>query len=157
MANRPWSPEQKAEALALYVDHGAAEAARRTGIPEGTIKAWAHRTGAKPLREAKNSEAVRCSIERRKRTLEERRTVLVEKLGELAELGVDWSARALERGDELSVRDAVGVFTRAIHDLQLLSGGATARGEHRELAGVEDVRKLRDDLAERRAKKAVGE
>lgn len=40
-----YTPEQKAEALALLIEVGKAEAARRTGIPAGTISSWAVRTG----------------------------------------------------------------------------------------------------------------
>jgi transposase-like protein len=40
-----YQPELKAQALAIYVEHGGAEAARQTGIPNGTIRSWAHRNG----------------------------------------------------------------------------------------------------------------
>jgi hypothetical protein len=42
-AIRPIDPERKAEALALAAEHGAAEAARRTGVSDGTIRTWMHR------------------------------------------------------------------------------------------------------------------
>lgn len=44
MAPRPkWTEQQRTEALRLYGEHGAAEAARRTGIPAGTVASWASR------------------------------------------------------------------------------------------------------------------
>lgn len=136
----------------MWAKVGAVEAAERTGIPATTIRSWASRAGMTEGLEA-SSLGVRSAVARRKRSLEERRSVLVDKLGELAEMGVDWVAEALASGqaDAMSVRDAIGAFTRAIHDLQLLSGGATSRAE---LADVDDVRRLRDELAERRARKA---
>lgn len=146
-----WSDEQRAEALALREDVGLSEAARRCGIPAGTIASWASRGGHNPS-PAANRAATEAAVAKRKRTLEERRAVLVEKLGELAEMGVDWAASALEKGTaELTMRDAVGLFTRAIHDLQLLSGGATSRAV--ELVDVDDVKRLRDELADRRARR----
>ena len=35
----------KAEALRLAEEHGAAEAAKRTGVPAATIRSWRHRSG----------------------------------------------------------------------------------------------------------------
>jgi transposase-like protein len=40
-----YTDEQKAEALAIVAEHGQGEAARRTGIPFGTIGSWANRAG----------------------------------------------------------------------------------------------------------------
>jgi hypothetical protein len=36
----------KAQALRLAEEHGAAEAAKRTGVPAATIRSWRHRSGA---------------------------------------------------------------------------------------------------------------
>jgi hypothetical protein len=36
----------KAEALRFAEEHGAAEAAKRTGVPAATIRSWRHRSGA---------------------------------------------------------------------------------------------------------------
>ena len=44
-ARRTYTPEQKAEALALYVEHGPAEASRRCDIPAATIRQWGKRAG----------------------------------------------------------------------------------------------------------------
>lgn len=129
-----------------------AAATQRTGVPKGTIRGWAKKAGVSTGDGEKTRAATRVAAARHKRSLEERRGVLVEKLGELAELGLDWAAQLIERGgDEIVLRDAVGAFTRAIHDLQLLSGGATSRHE---LAEREQVLSLRDELAERRRAKA---
>lgn len=42
---REYTMEEKADALAIYVEHGVAEAWRRTGIPKPTIASWAQRSG----------------------------------------------------------------------------------------------------------------
>lgn len=128
MAPRKWSGDEKQRALGLYVEHGPAEASRQTGIPQGTIKSWASRLDLQQQQQDTTRRNTRAAVERRKRSLEERRAVLTEKLGELAELGVDWALEALADPDrDVSVRDAIGAWTRAIHDLQLLSGAATSR------------------------------
>lgn len=129
MARRTWTTEQRAQALELYAEHGAAAAARTTGIPSGTVKAWASRRGVQPLHRIKNSEGVRAAVERRQRTAEDRRTRLVELLGEIAELGAERELELLSV-ESVSLRDVVGARTRAIHDLQLLAGDATSRTEH---------------------------
>lgn len=153
---RRYTDEQKAEALALYAEHGAAEAARRTGITGHSIRSWARRKGITSQVIHANARATRAAVVRRQRNAEERKVALVAKLGELAELGLDTTLAAIDiaKPGDLDLRAVIGAWTRAIHDLQLLSGGATARTETRDLASAEDVLRLRDELAERRAKKA---
>ena len=154
-----WTPEQRSEALDLYLEVGASEAARRLGIPSSTVRYWARRANLTTTAEHANAAATRAATVRRQRNAEERKVVLVAKLGELAELGVDLTADVLASTPvtDLALRDIIGAWTRAIHDLQLLSGGATARTETRDLASAEQVLKLRDELAERRARKAAGQ
>jgi len=38
-----YTAQQRADALEAYVEHGLAEAVRRTGIPAGTVSSWATR------------------------------------------------------------------------------------------------------------------
>lgn len=40
-----WTPQQRAEAISVARDHGAAEAARRTGIPKSSIHRWCRDAG----------------------------------------------------------------------------------------------------------------
>ena len=42
---RRYDPEMRERSLVLAEHHGASEAARRTGIPAGTIRRWRHETG----------------------------------------------------------------------------------------------------------------
>lgn len=128
MPRTNWSTEARKRALELYAEHGAAHAARVTGIPVGTIKAWSSR-GAAVLPRAEAQERV---IEARKRDAADRRSALIEKLSQVAELGVD-ATLAMLNGEGVPLRDVVGAWTRAIHDLQLLSGDATQRTETRQV------------------------
>lgn len=111
--------------MELYAEGGVTFAARETGVPAGTVKSWASRGHEVTPR----AEQQRARIEAIQRSAEERRAVLLDKLGQVAELGVDWAKSLLESGDDLAMRDVVGAWTRAIHDLQLLSGEATSRSE----------------------------
>lgn len=122
-----WPSDIRERAIKLYIEHGAAHASRELGIPSGTIKSWAHRQNAQPLHHAKNTQATAAAVARRKRSAEERRTRLVELLGEIAELGAEKELELLA-GDP-ALRDVVGARTRAIHDMQLLAGDVTGRTE----------------------------
>lgn len=55
---RTYTPEQREEALYLYVQVGPAEAARRTGIPAKTIASWAGRSGMQSDAPEKTEAAV---------------------------------------------------------------------------------------------------
>lgn len=152
MARTVWTPEQKAAALDLYAQHGAAEAAKATGIPSGTIKAWAHRQPALQLRQQETTRtAIVIAKERQRRTIEERRARMLELLAEIAELGAEREIDLLA-DPNVSLRDVVGARTRAIHDLQLLSGGVTSRSEQADPRTR--VAHLKDELAERRQRSA---
>ena len=49
-SKRPaWPQEVRAEALRLWRLEGPAAASKATGVPQGTIGAWAARAGAQPL------------------------------------------------------------------------------------------------------------
>lgn len=57
---RKYTPEEKKKALALYANVGPAEAGRQAGIPSGTIRKWAQRsglTGLSPVAAKKTQEA----------------------------------------------------------------------------------------------------
>lgn len=75
------TPEEKAKALELYVEHGAAEASRMTGITAGTLRQWAHRSGVTVTR----AEQTRAAVEAAVLTREARRAQMADKLLEDAE------------------------------------------------------------------------
>ena len=56
-----YTPDQKTEALELYVEHGPAEASRQCGIPSGTIRSWAYRADLPRLRYEKTTEATKAA------------------------------------------------------------------------------------------------
>ena len=47
----PYTDEQRAEAVALYVEVGAAEAARLSGVSPRSIRGWAKATGVAAARD----------------------------------------------------------------------------------------------------------
>lgn len=133
MSRRTFTEAEKAEALALYAEVGKAEAARRTGISAGTIGAWASRAGVATVAADVTRAATDVSAARRTYVAEEFRTQMVEALARVA---VFAAAKELERlaGGKASLHEIVGARTRAIHDLQLLTGAATGRTELTERA-----------------------
>jgi transposase-like protein len=119
-----YSDEQKREALDLFLEHGASEAGRRTGIPAGTIAAWASRSGitGPPAPEVLNGLAVSAAV------LAERKQLLAGQLQSLAVKAVVKLAERIE-ADEVSAKDLVSALTAAVDRMQLLTGAATERVE----------------------------
>lgn len=119
-----YSDEQKREALDLFLEHGASEAGRRTGIPAGTIAAWASRSGitGPPTPEVEHALAVNAA------TMAERKQALARDLQSLAAKAAAKLAERIER-DEVTAKDLVGALTAAVDRMQLLTGAATERVE----------------------------
>lgn len=69
--SRSYTDDQRAEALRLYRDVGAAEAGRRCEIPSATIRSWARRGGVSPERPA--SEQTRAATDAARRSWAQRR------------------------------------------------------------------------------------
>lgn len=130
MARRVYNDEEKQRALAIYETEGLAEASKRTGVPKATLSDWAQANGLRTF----GAERTAAATAVRKASIDERRAALAEKLLEVAELGLDLEMEILADG-KAPLRDVVGARTRAIHDLQLLSGGSTSRHEHAGLTG----------------------
>ena len=124
MTRTRYSDEQKREALDLFLEHGASEAGRRTGIPAGTIAAWASRAGmtGPPTPEVVNALAVQAV------TIAERKQALAGELGKLAAAAVAKLAERIE-ADEISAKDLVSALTATVDRMQLLTGAATERIE----------------------------
>lgn len=116
------TPQQKAEALRLLAEVGKAEAARRTGIPAGTIASWGVRNGvtSPPV------EAIAKANEVAQLAWEERRLRLKDKLGAAAEQFIDQATKRISTRD---VRDLTVSMAVCIDKAQLLAGAATARTE----------------------------
>lgn len=142
MARKVYPDETQARAVLLYLEYGAAEAARRVGVPAGTIRSWASRADVATTRLAEidaHVEALQASAEERKAALALKMLLIAEKAAEAE----------LDKIGDAPLFQVVGARTRAIHDHQLLTGAATARSEH--LAPTEAAHAVIDEVAERRS------
>ncbi len=131
MARRTYTPEQKADALASYVEHGAAETARRTGIPEGTLVSWAHRNGVQSVA----TERTQAAVQAMQAKWAERRAVMVDEIGAVAHMALARVEQSIAK-ENPSGRDAKDFATTMailVDKAQLLGGDATTRHENREL------------------------
>ena len=126
MAPRP--PEERAHALDLLrAGTPAPQVAKTTGIPRRTIAQWAADESIDTVAQAVTKTArARQALAA---TAEERRATLAAKLLEVAECAAAVELDRIADGSA-SLHEIVGARTRAIHDMQLLSGEATARTEH---------------------------
>lgn len=122
MPKAAWAPDVRERALAIYLERGPAEASRQTGVPKGTIAAWAHRKGLQTLAPENLARAVETSEARREL--------------HLAELAEDLVVIARDRAKRLrqsitadSEREIAQVMAIAIDKAQLLTGKATVRIE----------------------------
>src|SRR5262249_6657783 len=150
MANqhtRQYTDEDRAKALELYLQHGAATAAEQTGIPVGTITSWATRQG---LSELRTIEAKRAA-EGARLTWAQRRAQVALEAGEAAH---EFTARA-RMAKPRDARDLMAAADMAVKNAQLLDGGPTNRVEYADPEQARQaIRKMRDELAERRKQRA---
>lgn len=146
---------ERAAAVALFAEVGATEAARQTGASARTVLRWAADAGvSSPEERRAQTEQARLEVERRRL---EAHAQLAPMLTHVAQQAIAAQlelvtvvaeiARAARENDgnvdarlmarlsalqaavgELSPRSLVAMGTRAIHDLQLLTGGDTERG-----------------------------
>ena len=149
-SKRTYTPAQRKEALALYEEHGPAEASRRTGIPSPTIRTWAMRDGR--TTRVPPSHKTRAATGAARRSWAEHRLELAAKTGAVAD---ELLGRILAARRASDVRALATGFAALVEKGQLLDGGATERVELSEAERIERVRALRDQLAERRAAKGA--
>jgi transposase-like protein len=140
---RPHSDEAKQQALAVYQRGGLPAAVKATGIPKPTIKRWVEAAGIST--DAANEAALertRAATEAHKAQVDaetaKARAALIPKLAFLANQTLDIElhvAAQIKAGkgsglpEGVRLRDIVGSRTRAVHDLNLLTGEATERTE----------------------------
>jgi transposase-like protein len=91
--HRTYTDEERQNTLALYIEVGPREAARRTGVPLRTISNWAHNDG---VATDAVPEKTRAATEQAKALSEQRRA---EKRDRLRELLLDRAVDLLERMD----------------------------------------------------------
>jgi len=155
-----YSEADKAKALAIAEELGAAEASRATGIPAGTIRSWLHRQQRRNGQKRCNS---RPATQRRtpklkaaqEDVLERARQEAAEYTAErLKELGDQFYQVANEEGDRDTaawLRALVGAMHYGLRDGQLLAGKPTGRTEvHSADEARERLAGKLDELAQRR-------
>lgn len=123
MGRTRYDEARKAEAVELAVAHGKAEAARRTGIPAGTIGSWCSRAGLATVATERTAAATEANRQR----WEERRSELVHRIGEIAEKALDEVNAQLDDGKLRNAKDAATTMAILVDKAQLLSGGSTVR------------------------------
>jgi transposase-like protein len=159
MSRRSYTDEQKAEALALYAEHGPAVASERTGIAKGTVASWAHRGGV----HTSAIETTRVATAVRLATLEQRKAQLAADLmGDIERLRGQLFAPCTERKvvtlaggqaspstwdivdvdhDEPTFGDKKALMTTiaiAVDKVQILTGAATERIDHRHTSPIDE-------------------
>jgi hypothetical protein len=67
---QPIDTQRRVEALAIAEQHGAAEASRRTGIPQATIRSWKHRAEAAASPEVDDVDRLERLAQEARRTAE---------------------------------------------------------------------------------------
>lgn len=135
--------ETKRAVIAHAAEHGFDPTyAQWPDINRATIRSWCSRAGVA----TGGTEKTRAATAQIIATREERRERLADRLLELAELASD---QAKELIADANLRDVVGLFTRAVHDHQLLVGAATSRTVTTEQP-VESAEEVLDEVAARR-------
>lgn len=171
MAAARTDPEQRAAAIAVYREHGLAEAHRVSGIPKSTLRDWAKAEGLDPRELASASlDQVAAANEAREARIVAMRLELRENLlsaatdmtERLRSPHVDYRGRDMvEVTFEHAPADACrnyAVAAAVFIDKFRLESGETTGHVQVDRGPVEQqkqrVSKLRDDLRERRESKA---
>lgn len=128
-----YTDDQKAEALALHLEHGTAEASRRTGIPSRTIIRWAGETGQTAQANAEKTQAARAQGAQQVSAMwADYRSREAAAAGGAAANARRAIHAAIEDGGTNYARDAKDlavVYGILIDKAELLSGNATTRIE----------------------------
>lgn len=125
MARRSYTPDEKADALAAYVEHGPQEAATVTGIPKSTIASWARRAGV----HTRSIENAAARVKAQHVAWEERRLRLAHDIGQTAEMALEVTRLNIAAGMVRDAKDAATTMAILVDKAQLLTGSATARTE----------------------------
>lgn len=112
---QPIDTQRRAEALAIGEQHGAAEASRRTGIPQATIRSWKHRAEQPASPEVDD-------VDRLERLAQEARRT--------AEHALAKANEAIAAGRGTDARDLMVAHGIAVEKHGLLARQAQAAREH---------------------------
>ena len=153
MTRSTYTDKQKADALALYVEHGPSEASRRTGVPKGTLSRWAAAANLETSRPQKATEAAEAhrayAAEQRELLKRELLTKALDLLARMDEphqefVGTQGKDVTYDRAPAQAVKayaTSVGIL---IDKLRLEEGASTSREEH---INVSEVDRELDRLA----------
>jgi hypothetical protein len=151
MSRTHYTPEQRTQALALYVEHGPAETERHTGIPRRTIATWARRAGLKTDAPSKTAKATAAAAMK----WAQRRVVLADKLGQVSEQLAGAAQAAVAKGDGRNAQAFMTAAAIGVDKAELLTGRATSRSVTLSDASsrAAELAQVRDELKERRDQK----
>lgn len=127
---RVYTDEDRANALAIWTDSGAAAASTITGIPAGTIACWASRRGLQRFGPERTRAAVEALQHQADQTWAEKRAELVHKLAGFADAALEAALDSLEDGNLRMAKEGMLAVAIAVDKTQLLTGGATGRHEN---------------------------
>lgn len=134
---KPWPPEKR-QALVERVQAGETlgAAAKAEGVPKVTAQGWVAAAGVE--RSNTKKRQTEAATEARLRQIEESRDRRATALSAVAELGLketidrlrdEVERRKNKQAPTIPTRDLIGAWTRANHDLALVTGHATSNQE----------------------------
>lgn len=143
MAKQKYSDEFKQAVLETYQSEGPAAAARRHGVSKRSVQSWAKRAGVCTEAATKSATEAACvSLETRRSRIREllgqRAQEMLDRMGEPMQMWVGSGAKPiqveLERPPAGVCKDLATTAAILIDKLQLMTGEATERVEHNDLA-----------------------
>jgi len=154
-----YTEEQKAEALAAYLEVGSAEAGRRLGIPSRTIRHWVTQRALAQVRREKTEVAIAQLVLLQEHMREELRTRLLEKgldaLDRMDQVHVDYRGKDSVRVEwevapAAAFKDYAVAMAVLLDKYRLEMGEATQRVEESGADDIErSIRQLVDEMARR--------
>jgi hypothetical protein len=138
MAANKWG-DKKLEAKLIYETEGLATAINKTGIPKGTIAAWASREKWKSV-QTSVTEQTRAANEVNEANLKERKLGIAGRIASRLEETLD-DMRSTKSADRKNLAVVVGVL---FDKLQLATGGATSRSDSVAAPRAEKEERLAD-------------
>lgn len=126
-----WTPDEKARAVEVYVEHGLARAHAETGASKPSLRRWALDAGHDPAEiaertNAKNKAQTARATAATKLRWAERRTTLLEEYGAAAEDFLRAALDSLDAGKALDAFTYMKTSGTACDKAQVLSGDASS-------------------------------
>ncbi len=156
MARATYTKKQRKDAIALYREHGPAEASRRAGIRAATIRSWAARAGVHRSRAKNTRAATEAAAAEVARKREELKLMLVDAAQEMIRrqsephvtfVGQFGRREETEHPPAADCRQYMTSAAIAIDKLELLEGRATGRFDGRMTVQSQLDREIEDLLS----------